>query len=224
MKRTLLVVALGIAGLLATAGIAAAQIAGSTTVGITVAESTQLALGWSVKKTLLGKSVYNDAGEKIGEVEDLIIAPDRSVSYLIVGAGGFISIGRHDVAIPVAQVRDQGGKLVLPGASKDAIKSMPAFDYASDTTRRDEFVAGVEQDIVKAKAKVSALQGDARAAGADTKAKLDLQIVGLQTDLKVAEDGLADLKRASVNRWREFEGDLNAATDRLRKSYRTAPA
>jgi hypothetical protein len=32
---------------------------------------------WSVKKTILDKEVYNDAGEKIGNVEALIIAPDK---------------------------------------------------------------------------------------------------------------------------------------------------
>lgn len=222
MTKTLLVAALGVAGVLASTGFASAQIAGSTTVGITVAETTQVALGWSVKKTLLGKTVYNDAGEKIGEVEDLIIAPDKTVSYLIVGAGGFIGIGRHDVAIPATRILEQDGRLVMPGATKDVVKSMPAFDYANDTAKRDQFVANVEHDIVKAKEKVVALQADAAAAATDAKAKLDLQIAGLQLDLKAAEDSLGDMKRAGVNRWHEFESDLNAATARLRKSLNTA--
>ncbi|MBZ8143272.1 photosystem reaction center protein H, partial [Rubrivivax gelatinosus] len=63
---------------LGSAAPATAQVAGgSTTVETSVTESTRLAMGWSVKKTLLGKSIYNDAGQKVGEVEDLIIAPDR---------------------------------------------------------------------------------------------------------------------------------------------------
>ena len=38
------------------AGTATAQVAGgTTTVGVSVSESTQLAMGWSVKKSLLGK-------------------------------------------------------------------------------------------------------------------------------------------------------------------------
>lgn len=91
------------AGLLFTAGPATAQVAGgTTTVDTAVIESTRLAMGWSVKKTLMGKTVYNEAGQKVGKVEDLIIAPDRNLSYVIVGAGGFIGIGRHDVAIPVS--------------------------------------------------------------------------------------------------------------------------
>jgi sporulation protein YlmC with PRC-barrel domain len=89
-------------------------------------------MGWSVKKTLMGKTIYNDAGVKVGKVEDLIISPDKNVSYLIVGAGGFVGIGRHDVAIPVSQIQDKAGKLVLPGATKDTIKGMPEFAYAKD--------------------------------------------------------------------------------------------
>ena len=69
---------------------ALAQVAGSSTsMGVTVTESTQLAMGWSVKHTLLGKTVYNDQNQKIGKVADLIISPDKKLSYVIVGAGGF---------------------------------------------------------------------------------------------------------------------------------------
>ena len=65
-------------------------------------------------------------------MQDISIAPDRSVSYAIVGAGGFIGMGRHDVAIPVTQIQDQTGKLVMVGATVDLIKSTPQFDYAND--------------------------------------------------------------------------------------------
>jgi hypothetical protein len=34
------------------------------------------------------------------------------------------------VAIPAYQVKMQDGKIVLPGATKDAIKAMPAFQYS----------------------------------------------------------------------------------------------
>lgn len=35
------------------------------------------------------------------------------------------------VAIPVTQIKDEGGKFVLPGATKEAIKALPKFEYAS---------------------------------------------------------------------------------------------
>jgi len=107
-----------------------AQVAGSTTIGVSVEEVKAVALGWSAKKKILGKPVYNDKNEKIGVVDDLIITPDRSVSYAIIGAGGFLGIGKHDVAIPVGQFQDDKGRIVLAGATKDVLKAMPKFVYA----------------------------------------------------------------------------------------------
>jgi hypothetical protein len=56
-------------------GTALGQVAGSTTLGVTVEEQKVLAVGWSAKKHILGKAVYNSSDEKIGAVEDLIITP-----------------------------------------------------------------------------------------------------------------------------------------------------
>ena len=111
-------------------GYAAAQVAGSTRLGVAVEEMKTVALGWSAKKQVLGQSVYNEQKQKVGTIDDLIIAPDTSVSFVIVGAGGFVGLGKHDVAIPVTQLSQQNGKFLLPGATKDAIKALPKFEYA----------------------------------------------------------------------------------------------
>ena len=126
------VVAFAFAGLVVvgSAGTLGAQVAGSTTLGISVEEVKAVAIGWSAKKKILGKDVYNDKNEKIGTVDDLIITPDRSLSYAIIGAGGFLGIGKHDVAIPVGQFKEDKGKIVLAGATKEALKAMPKFEYA----------------------------------------------------------------------------------------------
>ena len=125
---------------------ALAQVAGSSTsMGVTVTESTQLAMGWSVKHTLLGKTAYNDQNQKIGRVADLIIPPDKKLSYVIVGAGGFVGIGRHDVAVPVMQIQDQAGKLVMAGATRETIKSLPRFDYPPKTDQREKVLAAADR-------------------------------------------------------------------------------
>jgi hypothetical protein len=162
MKKNLSNIALAtmsLVGALCAAAPAAAQVAGgTTTVDTSVTESTKLAMVWSVKKTLLGKTIYNDDGQKVGKVDDLIISPDRDVSYIIVGAGGFVGIGRHDVATPVTQIPDKAGKLVMPGATKDMIKDLPEFVYATDTTRRDTFGAATDKDIATGNAKVAEMK------------------------------------------------------------------
>ena len=129
MKR-LGLVALSCVVLLASASYADAQVAGSTRVGITVEETRAVAVGWSAKKQILRQPVYNEQNQKVGTIDDLIIAPDTSVSFVIVGAGGFVGVGKHDVAIPVNQLKQQDGKFVLSGATKEAIKALPKFEYS----------------------------------------------------------------------------------------------
>jgi sporulation protein YlmC with PRC-barrel domain len=116
--------------ILMSAASAGAQVAGSTTIGVTKEEIKAVMEGWSAKKAILGKAVYNDKNEKIGTIDDLIITPDRSVSYVIIGAGGFLGIGKHDVAIPISQLKLEKDKFILPGATKEALKAMPKFEYA----------------------------------------------------------------------------------------------
>ena len=107
-----------------------AQVAGSTPLGVTVTELQAVVKGWSVKRTVLGQAVYNDKDEKVGSVDDIIITPDKAVSYAIIGTGGFLGLAKHDVAIPVSQLQLVDKKLVLPGATKEALKAIPEFQYA----------------------------------------------------------------------------------------------
>lgn len=98
--------------------------------GISVDEMVVVTKGWSVKKQILGKAVYNDKNQKIGKIYDLIVAPDKAISYAIIAVGGFLGIDRHDVAIPVNQFKLEKGKIILAGATKEALKAMPSFRYA----------------------------------------------------------------------------------------------
>ena len=107
-----------------------AQVAGTTLLGVTVTELQEVARGWSVKHTILGQPVYNDNKERVGTVDDLIVTPEKAISYAIVNAGGFLGLAKHNVAIPVSQFKLVDNKLVLPGATKEALKAIPEFQYA----------------------------------------------------------------------------------------------
>ena len=124
--------ALTLAGLVAVgvSGPVYAQVAGSSTVGVTVEEMKVVAVGWSAKKKIMGKAVYNDKNEKIGTVDDLIITPDKSVSYAIISAGVYLHLVKHDVAVPVSYLEQRGDRFVLPGATKEALKDAPEFEYS----------------------------------------------------------------------------------------------
>jgi PRC-barrel domain len=109
---------------------AQAQVAGAQPLGVSVEESAAILQGWSVRKAILNKPVYNENGQRVGVIHDIIVAPDRSVSFAIVAANQFLGVSHHDVAIPIEQLDFSDGRLVLPGATKDAIKSLPEFQYA----------------------------------------------------------------------------------------------
>ncbi|CAH2787504.1 MAG: hypothetical protein CBARDCOR_4248 [uncultured Caballeronia sp.] len=107
-----------------------AQVASSQPLGISVHESTAILGGWSIKKPILNKPVVNENSARVGVIHGIIVAPDKSVSFAITAANQFAGVSRHDVAIPIEQLDIVGGKIVLPGATKDAIKALPEFEYA----------------------------------------------------------------------------------------------
>jgi sporulation protein YlmC with PRC-barrel domain len=128
MRKT---VVAGLMGVMMTvaAGNVTAQVAGSTTIGIPATEITTLTKGWSAKQQILGKLVYNEQDEKVGQVDDIIVAPDKSISYAILGVGGFLGMGEHYVAIPFNQLKAGDDRFVLRGATKDVVKALPPFEY-----------------------------------------------------------------------------------------------
>jgi sporulation protein YlmC with PRC-barrel domain len=104
--------------------------AGQITLGITVAEAELVAAGWRVSK-LIGTSVQNEKGEKIGKIDDMIVAPNGTLTIAVIEVGGFLGIGTHRVAIPVRQLKlaTKAPKVVLAGATQDALKALPEFKY-----------------------------------------------------------------------------------------------
>ncbi len=119
----------------AATGTTSLPVAGKTPLGVTVVEMEAVVPGWSTKKDLLDKTVTNDQKEKIGKIEDLIVGQSTDAklpvaSFAIIGVGGFLEIGKNDVAIPMEQIKLEGKQLVLPGATKAALKALPRFEYA----------------------------------------------------------------------------------------------
>ncbi len=105
-------------------------VAGTETVGISIEESKMAAMGWSAERQILHKPVFNDEHKKIGVIDDIIVSPEKSVSYAVIGVGGFLGMDRHNVLIPFNNLKIVGHKLVLPGATKATLQALPGFDYS----------------------------------------------------------------------------------------------
>jgi sporulation protein YlmC with PRC-barrel domain len=113
---------------MANAPSATAPVVGKATLGVAVAEEAIIATGWRASK-LLKAAVYNDQNQKIGTIDDFVVSPDGTLSVAVVDVGGFLGIGAHKVAIPVKQFGQVAPKVVLKGATKEALKALPEFKY-----------------------------------------------------------------------------------------------
>lgn len=109
---------------------AMAQVAGGTTVGVTITVNQALAKGWSAKHTILKHKVLGDNGKPIGYIDDIIIDPDQKLSMVILHVGSPLSFAGKLIALPVEQIKVEGDHLVLPGATPETLKQTPPFEYA----------------------------------------------------------------------------------------------
>ena len=107
-----------------------APVAGRMKLGTTVIEAEAIAKGYRASR-LIGAEVKNEQGERIGEIEDMVVSPDGKVTMAIVEVGGFLGIGDRRVAIPMQQFSSLAAdSVVLPGANKTALRKLPEFQYA----------------------------------------------------------------------------------------------
>ena len=83
------------------------------------------------------QDVYDPSNNKIGEIMDVLVAPDGHTTALIVGVGGFLGAGEKDVAVPFSAVKHtmKNQKIYLTmDTTKDALKSAPGFKYDKEKT------------------------------------------------------------------------------------------
>ena len=101
------------------------------TAGIVKVDPQTVATGYRVSK-VIGSTVVNDANETVGTIDDLIVTPGERVPFAVVSVGGFLGMGTKYVVIPYnsLQVKDKD-HMLLAGATKDSLKALPDFKYAS---------------------------------------------------------------------------------------------
>lgn len=87
---------------------------------------------------VIGTDVYNSAGDKIGEVEDVMLdKTSNQIMFAVVGFGGFLGLGEkyHPLPWSVLDYDDQRGGYVVP-FTKDQLEAAPA-ESISDLTGND---------------------------------------------------------------------------------------
>ena len=73
--------------------------------------------------------VYNPAGERIGQVEDVVLDKlSDNIMFAVIGFGGFLGIGEKYHPVPWSLLdydKQKGGYIVA--LSKDVLKAAPAY-------------------------------------------------------------------------------------------------
>ena len=96
---------------------------------LVVVDVKEVARGYRASK-LKGANVVNDKNEKIGDIDDIVIGRNRDV-FAVLQVGGFLGVGGQLVAVPFQSltIDDAGRKITLPGATKEALKKLPAYKH-----------------------------------------------------------------------------------------------
>jgi hypothetical protein len=89
-----------------------------------------LAAGYRASK-VTGSTVVNDANESIGKIDDILLSPDGKAPFAVVSVGGFLGMGSHLVVVPYDNLKLADNKVMLPGGTKDALRTLPEFKYAT---------------------------------------------------------------------------------------------
>jgi sporulation protein YlmC with PRC-barrel domain len=109
----------------------------------------------SLASDLIGSAIYASSAEDadmIGDVNNIVIAPNGEVASVVVGVGGFLGIGEKDVEIEYSTIewvdRD-GDRWLVANMSREQLEAAPAFNYEevytearSDAVTRDLNEAG----------------------------------------------------------------------------------
>lgn len=99
--------------------------------GTLIVASVKLEPGTSRASKLIGLSVYNEANQKIGTVDDLILKDNDKVVVAVISVGGFLGIGSKLVAVAYDEIHVDKDKAILTGADKEALNRMPSFTYGT---------------------------------------------------------------------------------------------
>jgi sporulation protein YlmC with PRC-barrel domain len=77
------------------------------------------------------QSVYDDSGNKIGEINDVIMGRDNKIEgFIIITVGGFVGAGEKDVAVPfnaVKPMQSNGNVRLSMNITKEQLEKAPAF-------------------------------------------------------------------------------------------------
>ena len=81
---------------------------------------------------LVGATVYNDKDQSVGSIDDILLSQDQKAQTAVISVGGFLGMGSKLVSVPFDKLKIEKDKVVMPGATQDALKKMPEYKFNSN--------------------------------------------------------------------------------------------
>lgn len=106
MKSSLAVALLGTAVIGGAAFAQSTQPADRAAPAATAQPADKMALkgNWRASK-LMGLNVYNEANEKLGDINELLVDKSGKINAVVIGIGGFLGMGEHDIAVSIDKLK-----------------------------------------------------------------------------------------------------------------------
>jgi sporulation protein YlmC with PRC-barrel domain len=88
--------------------------------------------GWHRASSIIDRSVKNDRGEELGEVDDLIIRRNGRVRKVILSVGAFLGVGDRLVAVSFSSLKIGERGDILYRVTKEQLEKHPVYTYPKD--------------------------------------------------------------------------------------------
>lgn len=119
---------------------------------------------WRSSK-LIGVKIYNEQNERLGDINEIILDKDGKVMGYVVGVGGFLGMGEHDILVEPSKikflnepVRSSSTTITNPPAKAEPTNTRPVSNTAARDVKEawypDHGILSATKDQLKADAAV----------------------------------------------------------------------
>lgn len=103
---------------------------------------TEMPVGEIRADDLKGTTVYGANDARVGEIGDVVLAPDNKTDAVIVDVGGFLGVGEKEVAVGMDNLKfmtdKDGNKYLYTTFTKEQLEAQTAYDKGSYAEQRDQ--------------------------------------------------------------------------------------
>jgi sporulation protein YlmC with PRC-barrel domain len=114
----------------------------SMTAAIDKSALTPVPMGEIRSEDLVGTTVYGPNDDQVGEVGDVVLAPDKKVNAVIVDVGGFLGVGEKEVAMEMGDLKymtdKDGNRYLYTSASKEQLEAQPAYSQSDNGSNAEK--------------------------------------------------------------------------------------